>query len=194
MPLLDQLAFVFAAVLAFEAIRNTAWIALVALAVLPQLVDQLRSPAVEPRHLNRILATTILATVVITVGLVAIKPTTWFTTPFPAAAARAAAAAAGPNGRVFATSDYADWLLWARPDLAGRVAFDARFELLSQAQVRRIAHFQARAGGWLATARGYRVFVLNRGSDQALAQALRRNLPARVVFNSPQVVVLRRRG
>ena len=34
----------FAAVLAFEAVRNTAWIGLVALAVLPPLVDQLREP------------------------------------------------------------------------------------------------------------------------------------------------------
>src|SRR5262249_44067280 len=38
-PLLDQLAFVLASVLAFEAVRNTAWIGLVALAVLPPVVD-----------------------------------------------------------------------------------------------------------------------------------------------------------
>ena len=87
-PLLDQLAFVFAAVLAFEAVRNTAWIGLVALAVLPPLVDQLRSPAEEPRRLNRILAITILAAVVISVAGVAAKPTSWFTTAFPTAAAQ----------------------------------------------------------------------------------------------------------
>lgn len=193
-PLLDQLVFALTAVLAFEAVRNTAWIGLVALAVLPPLVDRLRGPVVEPRRLNRILAVTILAAVVISVAGVAAKPTSWFTTGFPAAAAQATAAAAGGDGRVFATSPYADWLLWSRPALTGRVAFDARFELLSTAQLQRIARFQARAGSWLDTARGYSVFVVDRAANHALARSLIRRLPARVVFSSPQVVVLRRRG
>ena len=193
-PLLDQLAFALTAVLAFEAVRNTAWIGLVALAVLPPLVDRLRGPVVEPARLNRILSVTILVSLVISVAGVAAKPTSWFTSGFPAAGARATAAAAGPEGNVFASSPFADWLLWSRPALAGRVAFDARFELLSRAQIQRIAEFQARAGNWLPTARGYRVFVLDPHTDHALEQALRRALPARVVFSSPQVVVLRRRG
>ena len=193
-PLLDQLAFALTAVLAFEAVRNTAWIGLVALAVLPPLVDRLRGPVVEPARLNRILSVTILVSLVISVAGVAAKPTSWFTSGFPAAGARATAAAAGPVGNVFASSPFADWLLWSRPALTGRVAFDARFELLSRAQIQRIAEFQARAGNWLSTARGYRVFVLDPRSDHALEQALRHALPARVVFSSPQVVVLRRRG
>jgi hypothetical protein len=193
-PLLDQLSFALTAVLAFEAIRNTAWIGLVALAVLPPLVDRLRgSPAEEPASLNRILAVTILAAVAISVVGVAAKPTSWFTTGFPTAAAQTAVKAARAQGRVFATSPYADWLLWSRPKLSGRVAYDARFELLSQAQLKRIARFQARAGNWLPTARGYSVFVLDRGTDRALERSLIRQLPARVVFSSPQVLVLRRR-
>src|SRR5438445_4300970 len=133
-PLLDQLAFVLASVLAFEAVRNTAWIGLVALAVLPPAVDRLRgAPAEEPARLNRILSVTILATLVIAVVGVAVKSTSWFTTGFPTAAARAASSAAGPQGRVYASSPFADWLLWSRPGLTGRVAYDARFELLTQA-------------------------------------------------------------
>jgi hypothetical protein len=95
---------------------------------------------------------------------------------------------------VFAVNDYADWLLWIRPELTGRIALDARFELLSEAQVKRLVRFEPRAGNWLATARGYRVFLLSRGSDRALARALVRQLPGRVVFRSPQVVVVERRG
>jgi hypothetical protein len=193
-PAVDQLAFVFAAVLAFDAVRNTAWIGLVALAVLPQMVDRLRSPAVEPRRLNRILSVSILALVVTSVAGVAAKPASWFTSDFPPAAARAAAQAAGPRGRVFAVNDYADWLLWTRPELTGRIALDARFELLSDAQVKRLVRFEPRAGNWLATTRGYRVFVLNRDSDRSLARALVRQLPGRVVFRSPRVVVVQRRG
>jgi hypothetical protein len=193
-PAIDQLAFVFAAILAFDAVRNTAWIGLVALAVLPQLVDRLRRPAVEPARLNRILGITILATLLISVAGVAAKPTTWFTSAFPDGAARAAAQAAGPTGRVFASSGYADWLLWKRPEFTGRVAYDARFELLNNAEVQRIARFQGRGAGWLTTVRGYRVFVLDHQTDRELARALVRALPARVVFSSPQVVVLQRRG
>jgi hypothetical protein len=194
-PLLDQLAFVLASVLAFEAVRNTAWIGLVALAVLPPLVDRLRSaPAEEPARLNRILSVTILATLVIAVAGVATKSTSWFTSGFPTAAARATSSAAGPHGDVYASSPYADWLLWSRPELSGRVAYDARFELLSQAQLHRIASFEARVGDWLPTARGYKVYVLDPRSDRALERSLRRAVPARVVFSSRQVVVLRRRG
>jgi hypothetical protein len=193
-PPLDQLVFVLTAVLAFEAVRNTAWVGLVALAVLPPLVDRLRGPVQDPPRMNRTLAVTVLATAVISVGAVAAKPTSWFTSGFPPAAARAAAAAAGPHGRVFATSPYADWLLWSRPTLAGRVAFDARFELLSTRQLLRVAQLQARSGDWLRTVRGYRVFVLNRRTGRSLERSLIHHMPAQVVFSSPQVVVLRRRG
>jgi hypothetical protein len=137
---------------------------------------------------------TILAALVIAVAGVAAKSTSWFTSGFPTGAARATSTAAGPQGRVFASSPYADWLLWSRPELSGRVAYDARFELLSAAQIQRIARFQARVGNWLATARGYRVFVLDARADHALERSLLHALPARVVFSSPQVVVLRRRG
>jgi hypothetical protein len=193
-PVLDQLAFVVVAILSFQAIRNIAWIALVGVAVLPQLLDRLRQPAEEPRRLNRILSLTILASAVISLAGVLAKPTSWFTTAFPVAAARATAAAAGSDGQVFATSPYADWVLWAEPQLAGRVAFDARFELYSPAQLKHLQRFEARVGGWLTEARRYRVFVLDRRHDRVFEHALLRKLPARVVFSSPQVVVLRRTG
>lgn len=193
-PLLDQLAFVLTSVLAFEAVRNTAWIGLVALAVLPALVDRLRSPAEEPARLNRILSVTILAALLVAVAGVAAKSTSWFTSGFPNAAARAASAAAGPQGRVYASSPFADWLLWSRPELTGRVAYDARFELFSAAQLQRVAGFQSRVGDWLKTTRGYSVFVLDPRTEHALERSLMRDLPARLVFSSPQVVVLRRRG
>jgi hypothetical protein len=193
-PALDQLAFALTAVLAFEAVRNTAWIGLVALAVLPLLVDRLRGPVQDPPPMNRILAVTIVATTAISVAAVAIKPVAWFTTKFPPTAAQAAATAAGPDGRVFATSPYADWLLWSQPNLAGRVAFDARFELLSTGQIHELALLQGRSGDWLRTVSGYRVFVLDAHSDGPLERSLIHRLRARVVFSSPQVVVLQRRA
>jgi hypothetical protein len=194
LPTMEQLVLVLTAAFAFDAVRNTAWFGLVALAVLPQLIDRIRNPVDEPRQLNRILATTMLAAVAISVAGVATKPTQWFTSSFPAPAAAAAASAAGQHGQVFATSPEADWLLWSQPELSGRVAYDARFELLSTSQLMQLARFQAQAGNWLKMARRYRVFVLDPSSDHALEHGLIRQLPARVVFSSPQAVVLRRRG
>jgi hypothetical protein len=193
-PALDQLAFALTALLALDALRNMAWVGLVALAVLPQVVDRLRPPAPGQRPLNRLLALAALAVLVVSLVAVAMKPTKWFTPSFPSAAPTATSSAAGPSGKVFATTPYTDWLLWARPELSGRLAFDARLELLSASQLRRLARFEARAGDWLRTANGYRVFVLDPHSDHAVERALIRRLPARIVFSSPQVVVLRRRG
>jgi hypothetical protein len=194
MPLLDQLIFVAVAITSFQAIRNIAWIALVAVAVLPRLIDRIRQPVEEPRRLNRILSVTILASALISLGGVLAKPTSWFTAGFPTGAARATSTAAGLHGRVFATSPYADWVLWSDPQLAGRVAFDARFELYSRKQMRHLQQFESRVDGWLAQARRYRVFVLDRKHDRDFEHALLRGLPARVVFTSPQIVVVRLSG
>jgi len=193
-PLLDQLVFALAAVLALQAVRNMAWVALVALAVLPPTLDRLRRPVPGHRPLNRLLALGAFSVLAISLVAVTLKPGTWFTQDFPPRAAAAASAAAGPDGRVFATTPLADWLLWVRPGLAGRLAFDARLELLSAGQLRRIARLQAQAGDWRATVSGYRVFVLAGQSDRTLERALVDHLSARVVFSSRQVVVLRRSG
>lgn len=194
LPLYDQVVFVVMAFVSFQAIRNIAWIALVALAILPQLIDRLRSPAEEPRRLNRILALTIVGSAVVSMAAVAAKPTSWFTHAFPAGAALAANDAAGKGSRVFATSPYADYVLWNEPDLAGRVAFDTRFELLSRKQLDALGRIENAAGDWRKTLRRYRVFVLGPKFDQTLENALRRDPSTRVVFRSPQIVVLSRRS
>jgi hypothetical protein len=186
----EKAAFVLTGVLALQTLRNMAWFALVALVVLPVVFDGVRSPAYEPRRLNRLLATVIAATTVITVVAVAAKPESWFTTKFPSAAADAAAAAAAPDGHVLAMVPYADWLLWSHPELSGRVAFDARFELLSKTQLKRIAAFQAQAEDWKAIARRYRVIVLGARDNRDLRRALVRAGIAHVVRADANVVVL----
>jgi hypothetical protein len=188
----EKLAFLATAVLAFQAVRNIVWFGLVALVVLPMLLDDIRPSALEPRRLNRLLATVVAAAAVFGVVGVAANPASWFVRDFPPAAADAAAAAAGPHGQVLATSSFADWLLWTHPELAGRVAFDARFELLTSGELTRAARFLARSGDWTATARGYRVFVLGKQDDGQLRAALVRSGLARVVRVDGDVVVLRR--
>jgi hypothetical protein len=189
----EKLALVAMSIVAFQAVRNTAWFGLTALVVLPRLVDALRRPAVEPRRLNRLLAIVVLAAVLVAGVGVAAKPAGWFTHGFPAASAKAALRAAGPHGKVIATTPYADWLLWSEPQLRGRVAFDARYELLTKAQLTTLGDFESRVGDWTKTTRGYALVVLGAGSDAALGKALIATAKARVVQRDSGVVVLRLR-
>jgi hypothetical protein len=190
----EKLAFLTTAVLAFQTVRDMVWFGLVALVLLPRLLDEVIPSAPEPRRLNRLLAAGICGGVVIAVAGVATNPASWFERDFPAAAADSAAAAAGIQGRVLATSRFADWLLWTHPELAGRVAFDARFELLTPVQLERAARFLGRSGAWTATARPYRVLVLGEQDDSQLRAALLRSRLARVVRIDRNVVVLRHTG
>jgi hypothetical protein len=188
----EKLAFLAISVLAFQAVRNAAWLGLTALVVLPVLVDAARRPVAEPRRLNRLLATVVLAGLVVTLLAVVANPPRWFTSGFPSAAAEAAARAAGPKERIFAMSPYADWLLWSHPELRGRVAFDARFELYTDRELSALGAFQSRVGDWTKTARGYDVFVLDSRENGALRTALVRSGVARVVYAQGDIVVLRR--
>jgi hypothetical protein len=167
---------------------------LTALVVLPSLLDAVRPASDEPRRLNRLLATVVVAGAIVAAGGVAAKTQNWFVDGFPPAVAAAAANAAGSDGKVMAMSPNGDWLLWSKPELAGRVAFDARFELLTRGQLRTLGAFQARAGDWIATTRGYRVFVLDRHADIKLWAALVRSGVARPVLVGRDIVVLRRVG
>jgi hypothetical protein len=189
----EKLALLAMSLVAFQAVRNTAWIGLTALVVLPGMLDAFRQPAEEPRRLNRLLATAMACSVGVVTAAVAVNPTSWFTGGFPAAAARTAASGAGAHGKVIASTPYADWLLWAEPQLRGRVAFDARYELLSNRQLGRIGAFEGRVGDWLTELDGYRVVVIGARSDQALAQALVSSRRARVIHRDAAVVVLRLR-
>jgi len=189
----EKLAFLATSVLALQAVRNTAWLGLTALAVLPTLADSLRRPVLEPRGLNRRAATVVLAGVVVALGGVAAKPQSWFASDFPSRAGDAAAAAAGAHGQVFATSRYADWLLWTEPQLLGRVAFDARYELLTAEQVATLGSIQARAGDWQKALSGFRVIVLDRHDDRPLQAALLETHAVRIARIDGSVVVLRRR-
>jgi hypothetical protein len=171
----------------------TAWLGLTALIVLPKLVDALRRPAEEPRRLNRLLAASLIGVVCITTAAVAAKPDAWFTDGFPSAAANAASNAAGKGGKVFATTPYADWVLWARPALRGRIALDARFELFSSSQLSTLGAIQGRVGDWTKNVRTYDVFVLGTSKDADLRKALVSAKIARVVYSDADVTVLRRR-
>jgi hypothetical protein len=192
--LFEQLAFIGITLLALDAVRNAAWLALFSLAVLPRLVDTLRTPAVEPKRINRLLAVAMLVGVGLATAVVAVKPVTWFTQEqYPAAVANAAAQAVGANDRIFANESYADWLVFEHPQLAGRIAYDSRFELLTGRQLRSVIGFRNLVAGWRSTIGGYSVLVLNKSDDAEPIRALLRAREARVLMRRGRLVVLQRR-
>lgn len=190
----EKLAFIGLSLLAFDAVRNAVWLALISLALLPRLMDALRAPAVEPKRMNRMLAIAMLAGVLVATVAVALKPLSWFTNEqYPVAAENAAATAAGAGGRVFANERYADWLVFAHPQLAGRIAYDSRFELLTGRQLHSVIELRNLVASWHSTLRGYSVFVLDKVDDGKPIRALVRAKEARVVLRRGPVVVLQRR-
>jgi hypothetical protein len=190
----EQLAFVGLTLLAFDAVRNGVWLALFSLVVLPRLVDTLRSPAVEPKRMNRMLAIAMMAGVVVAIVGVAFQPSSWFTKEqYPVAAENVAARAASGNARIFANERYADWLVFEHPQLIGRIAYDSRFELLTSRQLRSLVEFRSRVNGWHSTIGSYSVLVLDKVDDQQPIRALLRAGEARVLAQRARVVVLQRR-
>lgn len=82
---------------------------------------------------------------------------------WPRQTSQLVAALAGSSGAVFAEMRQADRLVWQSPALAGRIAFDARFELLDAAQAQMIS--DVLAGRSLEQGlRKYGVFVVSEPS------------------------------
>ena len=174
------------------------WFSLVAALVLPLAVDAVWKPSTGPRRVRINLTLSALGLIgpVIAVAAVAAHHRSWFERDFPAPAASAVVRATGsdPKLRVFANERYADWLLFTIPQLKGRVAFDARFELLSQRQLLQIAEFRLQESvGWEAAARGYGLLVLDPSTESGTIRFLVRTRHARVLFSNDDVVVLKRR-
>ena len=72
-----------------------------------------------------------------------LAPAANLTRNYPAARPAAAAAASRPARRSTPASQFADWLLWTHPELAGKVVFDVRYELLHASEVKRLVLFDA---------------------------------------------------
>ena len=191
----ERAAMLLLAAGAILAVRNIVWFNLATVVVLPLSIDGAvrargRRRRSHPRLNVAILAVGTLALVIAAAASASRSPTERY---YPAAglAAVRRAVAADPSLRVYADERYADWLLWRLPALRGRVAYDARFELLSGAQLAAVADFKSEIGlGWQAIASGYQLLVLDRGS--AVTSELKRAPGARVLFDRDGMVVIQR--
>jgi hypothetical protein len=137
-------------VAALAAVRNAVWFELALAIALPRLLDAAFPPAEPTAGARRLHAVAGSLAIVVAVAAVVAGlgrgPSSFDRAGSPAEAA-AVAKAAGPDGVVLADDRHADWLLWQRPELAGRVAYDVRFELLTAGQLQRLVALDRAARG-----------------------------------------------
>jgi hypothetical protein len=110
------------------------------------------------------------------------------TFPDPAANAVAQVAAANPNARIFASARWGDWLLWKEPQLAGRVAYDARAELFTSQQFKTIALARTTSALLPELRRRYRIFLVDRSDEPTVYSTLRRE--AKVAYDNGDTLVV----
>ncbi len=127
---------------ALTAMRNAIWFELALAVSLPRLIDAAWPSQVEAtatmRRVNVIVSSAAVTVAALALGLSLAGASGVVDREFPPAGATAVAAAAGPGGVVLAADEQADWLLWQQPQLAGRVAYDVRFELFDAHEMSQI--------------------------------------------------------
>jgi hypothetical protein len=188
----ERTALVVVALGGVSALRGAVWLALAALVLLPGALST-GSTAALPRAARRArlgLAITSIAIALVALAATLAAPRSRYAGDSPSLdAVVAREAAANPRARVLATDGFADRLLWRRPELRGRLAFDARFELLTGAELNGLSDFLHRRGAdWRAVARPYGLLVLDR--RYPVADALAREAGVGVLFRDANVVVL----
>lgn len=194
----ERLAVLFLLVSALFALRNMIWFSLAALLVLPPLLDDARGDpeAAAPARIARALPLFALAGALVSVAAVATRPSSWFESSYrpEAAAAVARSAARNPDLAVFADAQYADWLLWRHPELRGRVAYDARLELLTPRQLVNVYFWRSHIGKRWTTIPGCRAIVLvNRPEEPLTETSLLAEAHTRRIYRDSRVSVLERR-
>jgi len=129
-------------VVALGAVRNTTWFVLAACIATPRLLDAAwpTRVSVTPSllRLNRAIGSGAVVTALLVCAIQLARPRAWLEPGASAKDAAAIARAAGAHGIVLADDEHADWLLWHEPSLAGRIAYDVRFELFSAPELRQI--------------------------------------------------------
>jgi hypothetical protein len=181
--------------MALQSVRSVIWFTLAMLILLPVALDAVLKPnvaAMRYQLLNKALVAASVAGVIAAAAAIAAKPSTWTLRQYPQGALVAVDRVEHqhPHVRVFANEMYTDWLLLARPELKGRLAFDIRFELTSKEQLKRLVDIRRRVEGWRTAVAGYGLFVLSKEPEGPLATALLEERGAKALYRGHDVIVV----
>jgi hypothetical protein len=195
----EKVLLIATILIGLQSIRGVIWFAFAAFMLLPRLLGgaELKpTAAVRVRFASAALVALSVLVVAATVATVAAKPASWFERHYPEGAVGAIqrAEATQPQVRVFASTQYSDWLLLRLPELRGRVAYDARFELLPTYRLRQLVDLRRQVEGWRNVVAPFGLFVLKDGPDDegSLIKGLLRQEHARVLYRGNGAVVLSR--
>jgi hypothetical protein len=193
----EVLALGFLFMVALDAVRNIVWFALAAAVLLPQILDQF-VPGFGRRTAGRADAWFAYVCAVAVAALVVLFGWTFngrlhslWPSTVPNEVERLVRQNPGTN--VYASERLADWLLWQEPALRGRVAYDARVELLTRSEVDRFVEFQSGLTVRDSPADRYGIVVLE-PSDGAAVFTLVKTGRFRIVSQDDRAVVLARRS
>jgi hypothetical protein len=195
----ERLALIALAAGSVLVIRNVLFFGLASTVVLPlSFASTPKTGRVRPA-VNGALALAVLAVVLLSAVYTLARPASVYEFHYQRAGVLGAVqriTSADRSVRVLADVRFADWLLWRDPALAGRVANDARFELLSGQQASQLQELFAAVGpDWKAAARGYRLIVLDRTQNpDAVAGFLAEPGARRLYDDGERVVILRAPG
>lgn len=190
----DQLALVLLGLAGVFAVRNITWFGLATMMLLPATISTIarrRPPAARRVRLNLTIAITSIAIALIATLATFARPASWFESTYPTRAVSVVEGvlARDPSAKVYADVHYADWLVWHDPAIAGHIAYDTSFELLTQQQLESIAGL---GNALLPHARDplgpYAVLVLNPVNKSTNRLVLART-HATVVLRSKRVII-----
>jgi hypothetical protein len=196
----EKVVLVATILIGLQSLRGVIWFAFAAFMLLPSLLgggeQKPAGSTARLRFASGALAALSVLVVAATVATVAAKPASWFEQRYPdgALAAVQRAEATQPRVQIFASTQYSDWLLLRLPDLRGRIAYDARFELLSTYRLRQLVDVRRQVEGWQNVIAPFGLFVLKDGADDegSLIKGLLRQEHARVLYRGNGAVVLSR--
>jgi len=183
----------------FLAIRWIDWFGIAAGVSLPRLLTPARVAArsqQRPSPVRAWLAGALLLTWPVLIVAVPSKSLVKRLYPDGGAAAVVSAVRAHPGVRVFPDDSHADWLLWEQPSLAGKMAYDVRFELTTRKQLERLVDYRTLHGpNWKRAIAGYRIVVFDTRNEKKLERAVLRERGARIFYRKGDfAVVLRAHG
>jgi hypothetical protein len=198
----ERLALLVLAVASIEVMRNALFFALLALLILPVALPLARGhqrPNVRRARLNLGLAGLALCTVLGVGATTLARPDSSVELVYQRTGILRVVerqTATHPELNVFADIRFADWLLWRDPGLRGRIANDARFELLSASQMTRVRNALAALGpDWKQGLQGFRLVVLDRRYSPLAVAGLLQEAGHRVLYDDGQrIVILRSAG
>jgi hypothetical protein len=203
----EKLALVILAAGAISVVRNALFFGLFALTVLPVSLAWGRADAGAGTNagsgsasrrllINGALAAVACAALVIATAATLLRPASGLEYGFQRPGVLSAVErVTRADSSLLVTADprFTDWLLWRDPALAGRLAYDVRYELLTAPALGRLeALFSQSTPDWKAAAHGYRVVVLSRVYDPGAYSSFKSEPGRRILYSDgDRLVVLR---